>query len=182
MRMLTLLSNSRRMVSPLGFDVFRPSGRNGETLWRAFTVGLKVGFVAGLAQNAFTPIKTGCGLRAEIADDKIRIWLFGRSTANKHSLTRSLQNKYYMKQLGLDANNPQHINLLQKHFEESLKQNNIIKTQSTKWGNFEARESLFAGPSGKFAVFETQWQVMPKDVRRLITVIPKGHRYFMKIK
>ena len=35
----------------------------GETLWRAFTGGLKVGFVAGLAQNAFTPMETGSGLR-----------------------------------------------------------------------------------------------------------------------
>ena len=39
-------------------------------------------------------------------------------------------------------------------------------------GNFEVRESLFIGPSGKAAKFESTFQVLDDGMRRLITVIP----------
>lgn len=51
---------------------------------------------------------------------------------------------------------------------------NIIRIFSNKYGMFEIRESLFAGPSGKFSKFETTWQICEDGYRHLTTVIPYG--------
>jgi len=51
---------------------------------------------------------------------------------------------------------------------------NVTHVFSNKYGTFETRESLFAGPSGKFSVFETTWQIHEDGSRRLTTVIPYG--------
>jgi len=38
---------------------------------------------------------------------------------------------------------------------------------------FITKDSLFAGPSGKFAHFESTWEVMNDGTLRLTTMIPK---------
>ena len=65
--------------------------------------------------------------------------------------------------------------LLTKHFEETVNDpSNVSRAWTSEHGAFETRESLFNDPSGKFAKFETTWEVLPNGTRRLTTVIPKG--------
>lgn len=79
-----------------------------------------------------------------------------------------------MEVLGV-GNNASGQKLLSQHFDSTVKGNkNIISTSSNKHGNFEVRESLFFGPSGKSVKFETTFQVMSDGTRRFNTVIPKG--------
>ena len=64
---------------------------------------------------------------------------------------------------------------LTKHFNNDMKTtSNIIKRFSNKHGNYEVRESLFFGPSGKSVLLETTYQIMPDGTRVFNTTIPKG--------
>lgn len=81
-----------------------------------------------------------------------------------------------MKRLGLydDAVGRGH---LQRHFDGVVNDpTNITRSYSNKFGNFETRDSLFAGPSGQFAKFESTWEILADGTRRLTTVIPFGGR------
>jgi len=81
-----------------------------------------------------------------------------------------------MKRLGLydDAVGHGH---LQRHFDNVVNDStNITQSYSNKFGSFETRESLFAGPSGQFAKFESTWEILSDGTRRLTTVIPFGGR------
>lgn len=49
---------------------------------------------------------------------------------------------------------------------------NIVRSFSNEYGKFEVRESLFMGPSGKAAKFESTFKVREDGVRELSTVIP----------
>ena len=101
-------------------------------------------------------------------------YLFGNVSSNSHNAARSAQLLQTMQRLGV-PNNTYGRNLLTKHFSNvTQNNNNIVRTFSTQYGNFEVRESLFAGPSGKFVKFETTYQVLPNGTRVFNTVIPKG--------
>ena len=81
---------------------------------------------------------------------------------------------FKMKRLGV-FDDAQGRALLQSHFDEVVQSNsNITRTFNNQYGNFEVRESLFSGPSGQFAKFETTWEVLPNGGRRLTTAIPFG--------
>lgn len=43
---------------------------------------------------------------------------------------------------------------------------------SNQYGKFEVKESLFVGPSGKAANFQSTFQVLDDGTRKLSTVIP----------
>ena len=65
--------------------------------------------------------------------------------------------------------------LLRQHLQAVV--NNaayVVRQFTTLHGTFETRESLYAGPSGKFAKFESTWELLSNGTRRLVTVIPKG--------
>lgn len=63
--------------------------------------------------------------------------------------------------------------MLTEHLGLAAKaEGNIARTFSNQYGNFEVRESLFMGPSGKAAKFESTFQVLEDGSRRLSTVIP----------
>jgi RHS repeat-associated protein len=103
-------------------------------------------------------------------------YIFGAAKGVKnaaHNGPRTAQNLQQMSRLGV-ANNPAGRELLQKHFNNVIKDpNNIVKKWTNKHGAFETRESLFAGPDG-FSKFMTTWEVMANGARRFTTIIPVG--------
>lgn len=100
-------------------------------------------------------------------------YIFGKVTGNRHNAARSELLSVQMKRLGVyDSQSGRE--LLLKHFDEVVNQlDNVIDTFTNDYGTFEIRDSLLAGPSGKFAIFETTFQVMPDGSRKFSTVIIK---------
>jgi YD repeat-containing protein len=115
---------------------------------------------------------------AQVASGKFD-YLFGKATGAKnaaHNAPRTAQNAGQMRRLGIwdDATGR---GRLQSHFDDVVNDpTNITRSYSNKFGKFETRESLFAGPSGQFAKFESTWEVLADGTRRLTTVIPFGGR------
>jgi hypothetical protein len=63
----------------------------------------------------------------------------------------------------------------QRHFDDVVSSDgNIARTFDDDYGDYQIRDSLFAGPGG-FLHFETTWQITDGGLR-LTTVIPKGGR------
>ena len=104
-------------------------------------------------------------------------YLFGNATGAKnaaHNAPRTAENAAQMRRLGLfdDVAGRAH---LQRHFDDVVNDpTNITRSYSNNFGNYEVRESLFAGPSGQFAKFETTWEILADGTRRLTIVIPFG--------
>ncbi|PXX66621.1 hypothetical protein DFR70_103370 [Nocardia tenerifensis] len=107
-----------------------------------------------------------------IVDDKKFDYLFGKAADDPHNTPRSIQNQSQLNRVGV-FDNPAGRDLLSRHFDEVIRSDdNISRTFSTEFGDFQVRESLFAGPNG-ILKFETTWQTTPEGLR-LTTVIPKG--------
>jgi filamentous hemagglutinin len=107
----------------------------------------------------------------EIASGKFD-YLFGRVSSNTHNAARSNQLALEMKRLGV-PDNAAGQQMLTEHLALSVKaEGNTARAFSNQYGNFEVRESLFLGPSGKAVRFESTFQVLPNGTRRLSTVIP----------
>lgn len=49
---------------------------------------------------------------------------------------------------------------------------NVIKSFTNQYGVFEVRESLFMGPSGQAATFQSTFHVLDDRTRKLSTLIP----------
>lgn len=98
-------------------------------------------------------------------------YLFGRVTGT-HNGARSGQNVSQFSQIGL-VDNAEGRALIRQHLEDVVRDGtNIVKRYNNKYGTFEIRESLFAGPNG-FLKLESAWQVTD-DGYRLTTIIPMG--------
>ncbi|AJQ97860.1 rhs family protein [Gynuella sunshinyii YC6258] len=107
----------------------------------------------------------------EIAPGKFD-YLFGRVSSNAHNAARSNQLALEMKRLGV-PDTAAGRQMLTEHLSAAAQaEGNIARTFSNQYGNFEVRESLFMGPSGKAATFESTFQVLEDGSRRLSTVIP----------
>jgi RHS repeat-associated protein len=107
----------------------------------------------------------------EIAPGKFD-YLFGRVSSNAHNAARSNQLALEMKRLGV-PDTAAGRQMLTEHLSAAAQaEGNIVLTFSNQYGNFEVRESLFMGPSGKAAKFESTFQVLEDGSRRLSTVIP----------
>lgn len=101
-------------------------------------------------------------------------YLFGEVTSGSHNTARSAQLALQMKTLGI-FNNSTGCTLLIESFENMVQPpNNILQTFAKGVQNFEVRQALFAGPSGKFGLFEATFEVMPDNARRFVTLIIKG--------
>ena len=100
-------------------------------------------------------------------------YVFGRSTSNAHNAARSNQLALEMKRLGI-SDTATGRSVLSSHLDDVVKQKgNILMTFSNKYGNFEVRDSLLFGPSGKAVRLESTFQVMSGGHRRFVTMIPK---------
>ncbi|WP_322779946.1 putative T7SS-secreted protein [Frankia sp. Cas4] len=100
-------------------------------------------------------------------------YLFGRVSSDSHNRARSNQIAFSMKHLGI-SDDTRGRKLLEDHFREVVAdRDNIVKRFENQYGNFEVRDSLLVGPSGKFAHFETTWQILPNGSRSFSTLIPR---------
>lgn len=101
-------------------------------------------------------------------------YLFGRVTPDPHNTPRSVGNAAQMARLGVPDTPAGHA-LLRAHFDTvASTPASVARSFTTEHGTFQIRESLFAGPSGAFAKFQTTWQVLPDNSLRLVTVIAMG--------
>ncbi len=83
-------------------------------------------------------------------------YLFGQVDSNAHNAARTAENAAQLARVGV-WDNPAGRALLQGHFDEVVaNESNIISSYSNKFGDFQVRDSLFAGPGG-FIRFETTW-------------------------
>ena|GEM_PF-567946 len=99
-------------------------------------------------------------------------YLFGRVTSSTHNTARSEQLALEMKRLGL-SDTPAGREVLTEHLENVVNTTgNIARTFTTEYGKFEVRDSLFIGPSGQSARFESTFQILNNGARRLSTMIP----------
>ena len=116
----------------------------------------------------------GAGRISVQIDAKKFDYLFGRAGGRDHNIDRTKQNVAEMKRLGI-PDNPEGYDMITRHLSDAVQnKSNVTKTFSNEWGTFEVRQSLFAGPSGKFSIFESTWQVLPSGERRFSTLISKG--------
>jgi RHS repeat-associated protein len=107
----------------------------------------------------------------EIAPGKFD-YLFGRSSSNTHNAARSNQLALEMKRLGIE-DTLKGRQILKEHLESAVRsEGNVAREFSNEYGRFEVRESIFMGPSGKAAKFESTFQVLEDGTYRLSTVIP----------
>lgn len=118
-----------------------------------------------------TPVLVhNCG--GAIVDPGKYDYMFGNVASNSHNAARSAQNAAQFGRVGV-YNNAEGRALLQSHFDEVVgSDSNVMRTFSNEHGEFQIRDSLFAGPGG-FLHLESTWQVT-NDGLRLTTVIPRG--------
>ncbi len=101
-------------------------------------------------------------------------YLFGESKGNEHNAARSNQLSLDMKRLGIHDNQNGH-RVLHDHFRSAISTDtNITQSYTNVYGNFEIRESLLIGPSGKSVKLESTFEIMKDGSRRFITTIPFG--------
>ncbi len=128
-----------------------------------------------LVGAASTLVHNNCaaeGAQAIVSEGKFG-YLFGEASGNAHNVSRSLQNASQLSRVGV-YNDPSGRALLQSHFNDVVgDSSNIVHSYSDQYGNFQIRESLFAGPGG-FVKFESTWQVLEGGSYRFTTAIPFG--------
>jgi hypothetical protein len=102
-------------------------------------------------------------------------YLFGRVASNQHNLERSLQNLAQLRRLG-HFDTPGDRAIIQRYLQRLVRDpSNITQTYVNEYGTFVVRQSLYIGPSGAAAMFESTWQLVGGQYR-LTTVIPVGGR------
>jgi RHS repeat-associated protein len=108
-------------------------------------------------------------------DPKKMDFIFGRVDSNAHNAGRSAEMALQMKRLGV-PDSPEGHAMLMDHLQQSaLQGNNVVSTRTSEYGEQMVKESLFAGPSGKFALFRSAWiRDSVTGELRLTTLIPIG--------
>lgn len=98
-------------------------------------------------------------------------YLFGKASGAAHNIARAAQNAIQMAKVGV-YNDPGGQSLLRSHFESVVTDaSSIVGSFSNQYGNFQMRESLFAGPGG-FLKFVSTWEVLANGQSRFVTAIP----------
>ena len=121
-------------------------------------------------------VQVSSGAPQVVVEPKKFDYLFGKaSDTSKHNVDRAFNNLHQMTtRLGITDTKSGHL-ILEKHFNEVVRNpSNIVQKFTNEYGIFETRQSLLAGPSGKFARLETTFEVLPDKSRRFITTICKG--------
>ena len=168
-----------------------PEGMASSVGWGA--VGGAVGFGVGAAAGPIIgKVVTAVGSRAgsssagsvagsgsSVGSSSVRAiieegkwdYIFGNVAEDVHNTARAAQNLAQMQRLGL-SNTSSARQLLTEHFDKVASNSaSISRSYTNEFGTFEVRESLFAGPSGALAKFETSWQVLPDGSIRFISLI-----------
>ncbi|HEU5376790.1 MAG TPA: RHS repeat-associated core domain-containing protein [Ktedonobacteraceae bacterium] len=149
------------------------------------------GVTGGLMEGGSMLLKRGASEATEAAEDaegilsqesKVDIpenkfkYFFGEVKSNLHNEERSRAMALQFKQLGVsfDADGR---NLVSSNLRQAaLDPTNVIATSTNQWGTSVTKQSLFAGPSGRFAAFESSWLMDDEGGLRLTTLIIKGVR------
>lgn len=101
-------------------------------------------------------------------------YFFGRGTGSAHNVDRSNGLALQMKRLGV-PDDPVGYALLEGNLQAAaLDPTNVVDTRINQWGSYLAKDSLFAGPSGKFALFRSVWQVGDNGTLNLVTLMAFG--------
>lgn len=105
----------------------------------------------------------------EIAPGKFDC-LFGRVANDSHNTAHSNQFALEMKRLGV-PDNAAGRQMLTNHLALSAKtEGNVINTYTNEYGKFEVKESLFVGPSGKAANFQSTFQILDDGNRNQLVL------------
>lgn len=106
-------------------------------------------------------------------------YLFGRATGSEHNIERTAQLALDMKWLGV-SDNQEGYTLLDDHLKAvGQDPTNVIEQSIDEWGRTIFRkQSLFAGPSGKFALFESRWWADEPGKLNFGTLIAKYTRWW----
>ena len=123
--------------------------------------------------SVLVPVARVKGLAELTIDIKKFDYLFGRPKSNLHNAARSNQLALEMKRLGI-LDDEKGREVLSEHFKSTSNQpNNILDSFSNNYGEFEVRESILFGPSGKAVRLESTFEIMSDGTRRFITTIPR---------
>lgn len=117
-------------------------------------------------------------LKMNISQRKID-YLFNQNiAADAHNTPRAAQNAQQMQRLGF-WDTPENRKLVTQHLQQVAQTaDNVVerftKTFADKAGTIgeseiEIRESLLAGPSGKFAKIKSSWEIMADGSRRFVS-------------
>lgn len=99
-------------------------------------------------------------------------YMFGRVTGDTHNTPRSAQNLAQLNRIGI-YDTAEGRRILSDFFKEQVTlTSNIVNTFSNRYGDFQIRDGLLAGPRG-FLRVESTWQVTDRGYR-LATIIPRG--------
>ena len=113
------------------------------------------------------------GVSKGLFDESKFDYLFGRGGGNVHNLERTAENVTQLRRIGI-YDTAESRSLLRSHFEPLISDpSNVSETFFNRWGLFQTRDSLFAGPGG-FVRFESTWEAMGADRWRFTTAIPFG--------
>ena len=164
----------------LGMHVVEANGQVGMVSGWKVVPGVKVMYNLEVAQDHTFMVGVGqwvvhnCGGGGVNIPESKYSYLFGDATGSQHNLDRSNGLALQMKRLGvLDTSEGRAI--LGDHLTSAaLDANNVVGQRVNEWGTFVTKESLFAGPSGKFSLFHSVWQAGEDGGLRFTTLIAHG--------
>lgn len=148
----------------IGMHVLRADERYGVITGYRVVPGSAVMYNLEVEQDHTFTVGSGewvvhnCGGDVNLPEDKFK-YFFGEATGSEHNLARSNELALQMKTLGV-SNTLEGRTLVRENLEAAaLAEDNITKAWSTQYGDYVLKESLFAGPSGRFALFRSSWRV-----------------------
>jgi RHS repeat-associated protein len=140
--------------------------------WVGRRIGGAIGLLGTMEDVSEVMNPPGNGDQYIVAEGKLD-YIFGKVTSGDHNTDRSIGLEKDMEYLSL-TDTEQNRALIRDHLVDAARQpNNISGGFCNQYGEFVIKESIIAGPTGRFAKVQSTWQVLPNKVLRLSTVIIK---------
>lgn len=111
-----------------------------------------------------------------IIDERKLDYIFNRNIKpDPHNSSRAAQNALQLQRIGI-YDDSEGREIVKKHLEQTVTlADNVSDRFMNKYGvDVENRESLLAGPSGKFIKVQSSWEIMPDGTRRFLSFQPFG--------
>jgi RHS repeat-associated protein len=115
----------------------------------------------------------GSAIVGAVVEDARLGYMFGRATGRAHNLERAAQNASELAAIGIRESSGGKALIRAALEAVAGDSRSVAGTFTNKWGTYEVRESLIAGPGG-FRKLESTWQVLPDGGRRFVTGIVKA--------
>ena len=103
-------------------------------------------------------------------------YIFNRNIKpDPHNSSRAAQNAIQLQRIGI-YDNSEGREIVKTHLEQTVTlADNVSDRFENKYGvEIENRESLLAGPSGKFIKVQSSWEIIPDGTRRFLSFQPFG--------